>query len=118
MKLQEEKIENVLVVHLEDPRLDSTISSEVKTELLRLMDRQELKNILLDLKKVEYADSSGLGALLFGHRHAAAKNGTLKLVHINPKVLTLIQIAKLEKILEFYDDTETALKSFNSANAG
>ena len=117
MKLQEEKIEDVLVVRLEDPRLDSAISSEVKTELLRLMDRQELKNILLDLKLVEYADSSGLGALLFGHRHAASKDGQLKLVHINAKVMTLIKIAKLENILDLYDDSEEALNSFRSSDA-
>ena len=116
MKLQEEKINDVLIVRLEDPRLDSAISSEVKTELLRLMDRQELRNILLDLSMVEYADSSGLGALLFGHRHAASKDGRLKLLHVNTKVLTLIKIAKLENILEWYHDEEEALASFDEMN--
>jgi anti-sigma B factor antagonist len=117
MKLKEEKIGHVLVVRLEDPRLDSAIAAEVKTEILRLMDRQELKNILLDLAKVDYADSSGLGALLFGHRHAMSKRGLLKLLHVNTKVMTLMKIAKLDNILEWYDDEQEALDSFNTPHA-
>ena len=112
MKLLEEKKGDVLVVKLEDARLDSSIASEVKTELLRLMERQGVRNLLIDLSQVEYADSSGLGALLFGHRQATANGGELKLATLHPKVMTLVKIAKLDGILEWYDTEAAALKSF------
>lgn len=112
MKIYEEKINGVQVVRIEEPRLDSSLSSELKTELLRLVENEGAVNILIDLSKVEYVDSSGLGALLFGHRQVKANSGKLKLLHLNQKVRTLIRIANLENILQGYEDEEQALKSF------
>jgi anti-anti-sigma factor len=117
MKFREDKIDAVLVLRLEEARLDGTISSEMKTELLRLVETENEKNILLDLASVEYADSSGLGSLLFGHRQAANHDGAMKLLHLNQKVLTLMKIAKLERLLEWYQDEDTALNSFGKTGA-
>lgn len=116
MKFEETKINNIHVMRVQEARLDSTISPEFKTQLLRLVENEQVRNILIDLKNVEYVDSSGLGALLFGHRQAKSHSGRMKLVHLNPKVVTLIKIANLENILEGYDDENDAVKSF--ANGG
>lgn len=112
MKLHEENIGGVQVVRIEESRLDSAVSSELKTEILRLVENEAAINILIDLKAVEYVDSSGLGALLFGHRHVKANSGQMKLVYLNQKVRTLIKIANLENILQGYDDEQDALASF------
>ncbi|NIR50739.1 STAS domain-containing protein [candidate division KSB1 bacterium] len=112
MKLHEEKISDVLVVRLEEPRLDNTVSSEFKTELLRLAETEGVQNVLVDLGKVDYADSSGLGALLFGHRQLKLNSGDLKLLNPTPKVQTLIRIAKLEDVLAVFDNENAAVESF------
>ncbi len=112
MNVREEKVGGVLVVRVEEARLDSTISAEFKTELLRLLEGEAVRNVLIDLRKVDYADSSGLGALLFGHRHARGHEAALKLVHVNPKIRTLIRIAKLDDVLEIFDGEDEALNSF------
>ena len=112
MKMSEEVVDGVRIVRLEEPRLDTNCSSALKAELLRLVENEGVVNLLLDLKGVDYIDSSGLGALLFGHRHVKGNNGKMKLVHLNQKVRTLITIAKLEDILEGFDDEQSALDSF------
>ncbi|MCZ6820551.1 MAG: STAS domain-containing protein [Calditrichaeota bacterium] len=112
MRIKQENIDGVCVLRIEDARIDSSVASELKTELLRLVENEAVVSILIDLKDVEYVDSSGLGALLFGHRHVKANSGDLKLLHPNQKVRTLIRIANLEEILEGFDDEERALKSF------
>jgi len=112
MNIQEEQKGGVCVVRLNEARLDSNCSSALKTELLRLIENEGVVNLLLDLTNVDYIDSSGLGALLFGHRHLKGNKGRLKLLHLGQKVQTLIRIANLESILEGYDDEETALASF------
>ncbi|MFQ5751825.1 MAG: STAS domain-containing protein [bacterium] len=113
MKIHEEKIGDVLVVRVEESRLDSTIAPEFKTELLRLVENDGEQKILIDLQKVDYADSSGLGALLFGHRQAKINSAHVKLLHINLKIQTLIKIAKLQDVLECYDNEREAIESFN-----
>jgi len=113
MKLREENVRGVTVVRVEETRLDSAISSELKAELLRLVENDGAVNVLIDLKQVEYVDSSGLGSLLFGHRQVKTNAGKLKLMHLAPKVRTLLRIANLENILEGYDSEEEAVESFN-----
>ncbi len=113
MNYQEEKIGDVLVVRIGEKRLDQSISSEFKTELLRLVESDDELKILIDLKNVDYADSSGLGALLFGLRQVKANSGKLKLLHLNPKVQTLINIAKLDNVMECFSKEEKALESFS-----
>jgi len=115
MKLREEKIDDVQVLRIDEPRVDSALSSELKTELLRVIEKEEAKQILIDLKAVEYVDSSGLGSLLFGHRQVKAHDGIIKLVHLNQKVKTLIKIANLEQILVAFDSEKEALESFEIA---
>ncbi len=113
MELHEEVVDGVQVVRITEKRLDTGVASEFKTELLRLIEAEGVVNILIDLQSVEYVDSSGLGALLFGHRHVKTNMGRLKLLHINQKVKTLIKIANLEEILEGFDDEKQALQSFS-----
>lgn len=112
MNFHEEKIGDVQVVRIHEHRLDHTNCSQFKTELLRLVDREGEQNILIDLQQVDYADSSGLGALLFGHRQAKSHSGFLKLLNLSPKIHTLIKIAKLEDILETFEDEKRAISSF------
>ncbi|MFQ5652246.1 MAG: STAS domain-containing protein [bacterium] len=112
MKLREEIIEGVQIVRIDEPRLDATISTALKTELLRLVEQEGAVHLLVDLKNVEYVDSSGLGALLFGHRQIRINDGKMKLVHLNVKVQTLIRIAHLDNVLESFDSEEEALRSF------
>jgi anti-sigma B factor antagonist len=112
MEYKEEKIGNVLVIRILQPRLDTYIAPELKTEILRLVEKAGEHKILIDLKQVDYVDSSGLGALLFGVRHAKSKSGMLKLMNSNQKFLNLIRIAKLDNVIVNYDKEEQAIKSF------
>lgn len=111
MSFEKENKNDIKIIRIDREKLDSTIAPELKTELLLLVD-QGIKKILVDLTKISYADSSGLGALLFGLRQLRDVNGTLKLLGANTRIMNLIRIAKLEKILINVQNEEEALKSF------
>lgn len=112
MRYNQEKIGNVMVLRIEENRFDDNVSPEFKTELLRLVEKQGEDKILVDLSQVDYADSSGLGALLFAQRQLKSNSGCLKLLHLSPKIQTLLKIAKLEGVLEGFDEEREALASF------
>lgn len=111
MSFEKQDKKGVQIVRINAERFDSNIAPELKTELLLIVD-QGNKHILVDLSKVMYADSSGLGALLFGLRQVRDKDGKLKLLGANTRVLNLIRIAKLEQILLNYETENEALESF------
>ncbi|MCJ7811975.1 STAS domain-containing protein, partial [bacterium] len=65
---------------------------------------------LLNLKDVEYMDSTGLGAFLFGIRQARNYNKGLFFCAIQPRIKNLIRIAQLENVIENFDTEQQALK--------
>jgi anti-sigma B factor antagonist len=101
----------VTIIKIENERLDSLIASDLKTELLLSVDGGSNK-ILMDVSQVIYADSSGLGALLFGVRQLQNMGGQMKLLGANRKVINLIKIARLNDRLPNYEELDTALASF------
>ena len=111
MSFETKKKNGVVILTVNQGRLDSDLSAELKTEILILVE-QEIKNVLIDLSNVAYVDSSGLGALLFGLRQLRELRGTLKIVGANSRITSLIRIAKLEQVLLNFEDEETALQSF------
>ncbi|UCE07193.1 MAG: STAS domain-containing protein [bacterium] len=101
----------VTIIKIEDERLDSRIAPQLKSELLFLAS-EGTKNVLIDLSDVSYADSSGLGAFLFGIRQMKNIGGELKLFAANDRIMSLVRIARLSGILLNYHKKEEAISSF------
>lgn len=106
--------DKVTMLRLDEQRLDTAIAAELKTQLISLINEHSPK-MIVDLKSVEYADSSGLGAILFGIRQARDIGGACKLINLNNRVLSLIRIAKLDHVIEAFDNEKEALASFAEA---
>lgn len=111
MSFEKEKKDDVVIFRIEKERFDTAIAPEFKTELL-LTITEGAKKVLIDLSNVKYADSSGLGSLLFGLRQIRDHKGTLKIFKANSRIINLIRIAKLESVLLNYETEQEALNSF------
>ena len=70
------------------------------------------QNILLNLEKVGYMDSAGIGELVACYKRAKEKDGTVKLLNPSGKVFDLLQLTKLEEVFETFADEKEALVSF------
>ena len=70
------------------------------------------QNLLLNLEKVGYMDSAGIGELVACYKRAKEKDGTVKLLNPSGKVYDLLQLTKLEEVFETYRDEGEALGSF------
>ena len=70
------------------------------------------KHILLNLEKVSYMDSAGIGELVACYKRAKEKDGTVKLLNPSGKVYDLLQLTKLEEVFETFRDEKEALVSF------
>ena len=72
------------------------------------------KSILLNLAKVDYIDSSGLGELVGAYTTVKNQGGELKLLQLTAKVHDLLQITKLYTVFDIKDDEASAISSFHS----
>ncbi len=111
MKFSVDKREQVVVYELLDDKLNSLNAPVLKSELV-LANAEGYKNMIVDLDKVKFVDSSGLSALLIGHRLCKDEKGIFALCGLNDSVKGLIKISQLEDVLHIYStqhDAENAL---------
>ncbi len=70
------------------------------------------KNILLNMGKVNYIDSSGLGELVSAYTTAKNQGAAVKLLSLTHKVKDVLQLTKLYTVFDIYDDEASAIASF------
>ena len=73
--------------------------------------------ILLNMAQVSYIDSAGLGELTSGYASAASRGAQIKLVGLQDKVISLLQITKLHTLFEIFDQEAAAIASFEGLKA-
>lgn len=112
----EQDVNEVTVMHIKDARLDSRISQLYKQEFLKMKDAG-ITEVVVDLTDVDFIDSSGLGSLLLGRRVFNAESGDLRIIGAHEKVARMFEIAKLDRVFEFYEDLDAAVRSFKEAEA-
>ncbi len=108
MKFTVDKHEKYVLIKLNETKLNSLISPQLKSELI-LTNTEGQRNIILDLSTVKYSDSSGLSSLLVGHRLCKNAEGSFILTGINDNVSRLIAISQLETVLTIVTTVSEAI---------
>lgn len=67
-------------------------------------------NLVVDMTKVEFLDSTGLGVLVGGLKRVRAHEGTLALVCNQERILKIFRITGLTKVFPIHDSLEEALQ--------
>jgi len=103
---------DVVVIDAEGKIILGEGDVEIKQAVDELV-KQGRKKILLNLAKVPYMDSAGLGEIIRCYTALRKSGGYFKLLSPNARVLDLLNITKLLTVFDSYDDEETALASFS-----
>jgi len=114
-ELDYKKINNCLVVYFESP-LDISTSPVVERDLEILMKQYEGYSIILNLSKVAYINSAGLGVIILTAKKLEKNGSLLKICCLNNVVKKVISILDAHDIIDIYEDEEDAVNSFGSGN--
>ena len=71
----------------------------IQNAVLDLIEK-EAKTIALDLSKVDYISSYGIGMLIYAHTTCTKRNIKFQVVGVNDTVLDILKIVHLDKILK------------------
>jgi anti-sigma B factor antagonist len=82
--------------------------SELKKALFSITDGR-VKSVIVDMKNVNYMDSSGIGALVAGQKKMRAHNGNFILMNIAEDVLNILKLATLDKFFKILQDESELL---------
>lgn len=108
MEFKIEKLGNHTLIQVLEEKLDTHIAPTLKSELVLISGNGE-KNIVLDLSKCRYCDSSGLSAILVANRLCKNANGVFVLTGLNDAVERLITISQLDTVLNITSSVEEAV---------
>jgi anti-sigma B factor antagonist len=111
--LDARRLEDVLVLEFTNPA-QLIRQSRALTELSKEVLQQKDTKVLIDLSRVSRIDSAGLGLLMRCYSHAVRNSGMLKLLNPNPEVQKLLELTKIDSVVESFDDERKALQSFRT----
>jgi anti-sigma B factor antagonist len=118
LNIQERRIGDVTVLDM-DGNIRIGGSNVALKKAIRSLVGEGRNQIVLNLARVAYIDSSGLGELISGHVTLNNKGGQIKLLNLTQRLQELMTITKLLTIFDVYEDESKAVDSFkiHSANA-
>ncbi len=88
--------------------VDMSTSSDARKQILDAIARNE--NVMVDLSKVTYIDSSGVASLVEGFQTAKAGNHHFSLIGVSEAAMMVFKLARLDKVFPIFDTAEQASK--------
>jgi anti-sigma B factor antagonist len=70
------------------------------------------KRFILNLARVDFIDSYGIGELARSYSVVRQTGGAMKLADVNQRVLDVLEISRLNTIFEIYAEEGAALRAF------
>ena len=89
--------------------IDLATSPELRKPLLRELRELRTPRVVLNLKAVRYIDSSGVASLVEGLKASRDVGARFILFGLNTTVREVLQLSKLVRIFEIYENEEQAV---------
>ncbi len=117
MKVEERNQGDVLIIKALEERIDARIAPEFKERMAQPIDNGSML-IVLDLSKVDFIDSSGLGAIISTLKRLNNKSGDgrkveLLICGLQDAVKTMFSLTRMDRIFQIFDNEQNALASLN-----
>lgn len=116
MHVELRKQDDVVIVDLSG-KLTAGLGDQILRESVDELLAEGWKKILLNLSKVTFLDSAGVGELVASLRTAQRLGAALKVVNTSQRVQSTLYIARLLPIFEIHVDEAQAILSFAAAGA-
>ena len=111
LNISERQVGDITILDMDGRITIGEGSVALRTAIRRLLEEGK-KKILLNLAKVGYIDSSGIGELVSSYTAINKESGQLKLLNLTQKLQDLLTITKLLTVFDVYESEEEALASF------
>lgn len=112
LTIRERTSRGVTIIALDGRITLGDTNRQLHNAIRRLVEEGKTQ-VVLDLGKVTYIDSTGLGELVSGFSTLKANNGALKLLNVPGKVMDLMVMTKLYTVFEIHEEEINAVNSFD-----
>jgi anti-sigma B factor antagonist len=110
MQITFQKAGDVTVATVPVEELDASNAAEFKRDMASLLEASA--KLVLDLSRVRFVDSSGLGAFISCLRKLNAKGGDLKLCGLSKQVRAVFELVRMHRVFDICATSEDAVRAF------
>ncbi len=111
MNISQRERDGIIIMDIQG-EIDLYNAPEIKENVQKLIEKQKI-NIIINLEKVSYIDSSGIGSLISALSSLKKYHGNMKLVNLLSSVKKVFELTKLTNFFEIYKTENEALKAFS-----
>lgn len=112
MKFNVTIVDQIYVVTVLETRLDTSIATEFKQHILKLIETGPL-HLVLNLKEVCMIDSSVLGIFAVIYK-ACQRQGEFALCEVSKNVQTLLRMTKLDQVFHCFSTQDEAISALKN----
>jgi anti-sigma B factor antagonist len=110
MEIGVDKMGDVAVAVIPVDELDASNAGELKRDMASILESHA--KVVIDLSRLRFVDSSGLGAMLSCLRQLSAKGGDLKLCGMSKQVRATFELVRMHRIFDIFGTREEAVRAF------
>jgi stage II sporulation protein AA (anti-sigma F factor antagonist) len=96
--------------------LDHHTAADLRQQVERIIEKDGVRHILLNLEDLSFMDSSGLGVILGRYKQITQLGGKMIICAISPTIYRLFELSGMFKILKIVESEEQALESLGVAS--
>ena len=112
MTIAFDRMGDVTVAMVPVEELDASNAAEFKRDVAPLLEATT--KLVLDLSRVRFVDSSGLGAFISCLLKLDAKGGDVKLFGMSKQVRAVFELVRMHRIFDICGTREEAVRKFAS----
>jgi len=105
-----EKRDKIDIITFTVDKINALITDELRDQISKVFENANSR-VIIDLRGVQYVDSSGFGCFLSIMRTARNNYGTLKFANTEPAVMQVIQTLNLHTVFDIYDDIDVCMRT-------
>jgi anti-sigma B factor antagonist len=110
LSIQERDVEGILILDLQGRLVAGEAAGALRERGHKA--GAENRNVILNMRGVDYIDSSGLGTLVSAHSTLSKAGGGMALMNLSKRSAELLILTKLATVFRIFDDEKAAVDSF------
>jgi anti-sigma B factor antagonist len=115
MNIQQAPVGEVMVLNLSGKIMGGPDYEKFHTEIKSLINEGYV-DILLNMSRVTWINSTGLGILVSAYHTLKKNGGTMKICDVSSRIDNILNVTQLKLVFETFEKEKDALASFQSAD--
>jgi len=112
LEMTNRDVDGVTVLTLDGRVVFGQEAGALRDKVKSLIDTGK-KNLVLNIDKITFIDSAGLGALVTAHNSVNSHGGALHLCQMAPKFKEMLRMTRMDSVFRVFDSESEAVQGFS-----